>query len=358
MRVCRQEERSCCMWSERAARLFCICVWTVAVYVGVKYLFPVLAPFFVAFTVSAVVSWMAKAVSKKLHIPYALCAALVMTALMLVVGIGMFYFCRQLLTEIKRTLATLSVGGITDLERIFSIVLRIPALSGLVGGAQEIKSDIYEIIRKVLSAFGGSISTFLGSAIRATPTFFVGSIVTVVSCYYMSLGFDGICAFIKSLLPKRAADRAGDIKNGFFSAIGGYMRAYAMLFVLTFVEALVGLLILCPAHAWLGALAVAAVDVLPVFGAGFILIPWGIVSIMLGEHFLGIGLLVLYVIMTVVRQIAEPKIVGENLGSHPLGTMIAMFAGYRLFGIMGMLLCPVVLSVALKSMKKHNQTCA
>ena len=351
MRETKQEIQPCGSWCERGARLFCFCVWAVAAYVGFKYLLPIIAPFIMAFAVSAVVWRVARGMSRALRLPYALCAALVMTALMIGVGMGIFYICRQLLWEIRSVLSALSVGGIDDLERIFLLMKRIPVLSDFGEEAQEVKGSIYQIIRQCLSRAGSVISDFLGRAIRSTPTFFIGSIVTVVSCYYMSIGFDSICAFLGGLLPRWTARRAGELKSGFFDALGGYAKAYSMIFALTFFQTLMGLLILCPSRAWLGALIVAAVDVLPVFGAGFILIPWGVVSLALGEHFLGVGLLVLYVIMTVVRQIVEPKIIGESLGSHPLGTMICMFVGYRLFGVMGMLLCPVFLSVILKSLK-------
>lgn len=334
-------------WQERAAKLFCLCVYTAGAYLALTYLLPAVLPFAVAFCVAAAVSGAARRVSRGLRLPYALCAVLLVTVLLLLLGLGVFYACRQVLTEIKRTLSVLSADDFSALAPVFDLLDRIPMLSGVADISEKAaEGELYAIVSEALSLLGGAISSFLGRALKATPSVFLGGVVTVVSCYYMSIDFERICGFLGGLMPARLRNRAGDVKNGVLVALLGYVKAYGILFVLTFCEVLAGLLILCPSHAWLGALAVAAIDVLPVLGAGFVLIPWGVVSLLSGEHFLGIGLLVLYVIITVVRQIAEPKVIGESAGLHPLGAMIAMFAGYRLFGFSGMLLAPIVLTVA------------
>ena len=90
------------------------------------------------------------------------------------------------------------------------------------------------------------------------------------------------------------------------------------------------------------ALLIAVVDFLPLLGTGLVLIPWAAVSLLLGEVSLGIGLLVLYGISSVVRQILEPKLIGEGLGLHPLLSLAAMYAGLKLFGVWGMILAPLV----------------
>ena len=118
------------------------------------------------------------------------------------------------------------------------------------------------------------------------------------------------------------------------------------MLILTFVQLLIGFMVLDIRFPFLFALLVAAVDFLPVLGTGTVLIPWGIVLAVAGSPFKGVGLLILWVITLIVRQIAEPKIMGKSLGIHPLFSLLATYFGLKLFGIGGMLLFPIMLSVA------------
>ena len=95
-------------------------------------------------------------------------------------------------------------------------------------------------------------------------------------------------------------------------------------------------------YAFLLALLIAAVDFLPLLGTGVVLIPWGIICLILGQVRLGIGLLILYGVTTLIRQVLEPKLIGEGLGLHPLLSLLSMYAGLRLFGVWGMILAPLV----------------
>ena len=114
-----------------------------------------------------------------------------------------------------------------------------------------------------------------------------------------------------------------------------------LLFLITFVELFVGFLILQVDYAFVLAILIAFVDFLPVLGTGAILAPWGIIALLTKNYFLGIGIIVLFVVMTVIRQIIEPKIVGKSLGVHPILTLIAIYLGYKLFGIVGMIFLPI-----------------
>ena len=120
-----------------------------------------------------------------------------------------------------------------------------------------------------------------------------------------------------------------------------YAKAYLLLFLLTFVEVLCGLLILRRPYAFLVAFVIATVDILPVLGTGTVLIPWAVILLLSGQYRTGLGLLILYGVVTVVRQIAEPHLIGGTLGIHPLATLFFLFVGVRLFGFAGVLLAPL-----------------
>ena len=114
------------------------------------------------------------------------------------------------------------------------------------------------------------------------------------------------------------------------------------MLALTFGELLIGFLILGVDYAFLLALIIAVLDMLPVLGVGTVLIPWALVALLQKNFYLGFGLVILYLVMLVLRQIAEPKLLGKSLGLHPLLTLFASYAGFRLFGFLGMLAGPVV----------------
>jgi predicted PurR-regulated permease PerM len=112
--------------------------------------------------------------------------------------------------------------------------------------------------------------------------------------------------------------------------------------LLTFLQGFIGLALLRVPYAFLLAVLLAVVDFLPLLGTGVILLPWAAVSLLLGEVKLGIGLAVLYGVTSVVRQVLEPKLIGEGLGLHPLVSLAAMYGGLRLFGVWGMILAPLL----------------
>ena len=121
--------------------------------------------------------------------------------------------------------------------------------------------------------------------------------------------------------------------------------SYGLIMCITFTEITIGLLLMKIPNAVLIAACIAVFDILPVLGTGGIMIPWAIISLIIGDYFIGFGLLVLYLVITVIRNIIEPKIVGHQVGLHPVITLASMLAGLNLFGIIGLFGFPITLSL-------------
>ena len=121
--------------------------------------------------------------------------------------------------------------------------------------------------------------------------------------------------------------------------------SYALILFITFSEIAIGLTVLRVPNAILIAVCIAIFDILPVLGTGGIMIPWAIISLITGDFFRGFGLLILYLLITVIRNIVEPKIVGHQVGLHPVVTLASMLAGLNLFGIIGLFGFPITLSL-------------
>ena len=178
------------------------------------------------------------------------------------------------------------------------------------------------------------------------PAAFIFVTVTLLACYYFTaddgrLG-RGVSAFFSRLTPAPLRDRLPPIGRRLRRLGRQYLRACLLLGLLTFCLSFIGLAILRIPYAFILALLLATVDLLPLLGTGIILIPWAVICLILGQVKLGIGLLVLYGVTTLVRQILEPKLIGDGLGIHPLLSLFSMYAGLRLFGVWGMILAPLV----------------
>ncbi len=341
-------------WQQRAGRLFCYCIYIIGAYFAVKYLLFAAAPVLVAFCLSAAVHYTAGKISKKTRLPQGAVAVALLTLILLLTGFAVFYACKQLLAEVRTLLSASFEDRLSFVERALQMLENIKLTSSLASLTEEYASTRLEpIISSALSSFATALSGVMSRLVRSTPSAVISGILTLISCYYMSVDFGRISSFLLGLLPVSASDRLKKIKSGALSVAFAYLKGYSVLFLITFAEALIGLFILCPSYAWLWALIIAAVDVLPVLGAGTVLIPWGVVSIINGQYFLGFGLIVLYVIITAVRQIAEPYVLGKGLGLHPLASLMAMFIGFRLFGALGMMLSPIALAVLLRVRTKE-----
>ena len=148
-------------------------------------------------------------------------------------------------------------------------------------------------------------------------------------------------SFLFRQLPESWRPVVLEVKNFMVSSLFSMGRAYCYILLFTFLEIFAGLWLLRVPSALVIAAIIAFLDILPLIGSGGILIPWALLELLRGGYPLGVGLLILYGIVTVVRNAIEPKLVGQEIGLHPLATITAMFLGLNLAGFGGMLTAPL-----------------
>ena len=164
--------------------------------------------------------------------------------------------------------------------------------------------------------------------------------------------------FIQLQLPESKKNVLVEIKQVFSHTILKMIRAYLLIMFITFCELSIGFTIMSVAgimsnsYIYLIALAICVFDILPVAGSGGILIPWAAISAIMGNVPQAIGLMVIYVVISVIRQYIEPKIVGDTLGVNPLITLAGLYFGLKLFGVLGMFIVPI----SLMTIKAFNDT--
>ena len=323
--------------------IFIILGLLVLCFLLIKYLIPVLIPFLIAWAAAFAVRRPAKRLADwtgmKERVVRPLLTAFFTVLVFFLAGLLVFIISRELWQIIS---------GFGEGEEFRAFVDGFLVSGGLLeeftGQYGEGLADvIYELATAVLSWLFG----ILTSVAQALPNAILAIVVTVIAAIYFSIDLERINRAVLSLVPKERRERMLSLKRGFFSVGVKYMLSYFLLFLITFVTVLSGFLILRVPYAFLFALIVSFLDLLPVIGVGTFLIPYGIFEIVRGDTFMGVGLLVLFAVQTLIREIAEPKILGKNLGVHPLLTLLILYVGYALFGFVG-ILCVPIFTVALE----------
>lgn len=202
-----------------------------------------------------------------------------------------------------------------------------------------------DILTNIFSSLGTWLSDFAKSIISAIPKFIISMVVSFVSACFFSFYYDDFIIFIKRQLSEETINFITNIKKVVNYSIFNLFKGYSILFLITFLEMFFGLLIIGVDNKFAIALIIAFVDLLPVFGAGTILIPWAIYELLSKDYYIGIGVLIIYVISFIARYILEPKIIGKNVGINPLVSLFSIFLGFRLFGFIGIIFFPLLISI-------------
>lgn len=167
---------------------------------------------------------------------------------------------------------------------------------------------------------------------------FLYVIVTILAAYFFTAYHDVMSAGLKKHLPASISNYWRLIYNNFKAAFGGYFKAQFKIMLVLIVIMFIGFEILQVGYSFLFALGIAFLDFLPVFGTGLILGPWAIIEMISGNYLKAVGLVIIYVICLIVKQVLQPKMVGDSIGLHPFATLILLFIGYKLYGVLGMIL--------------------
>ena len=186
----------------------------------------------------------------------------------------------------------------------------------------------------VTSNLVSSISSGIGSIANV----FIGIVMCVLSAYFFTVEHNNLLNGLDKYLPKAAYAKCKAAYRGLKNAVGGYFKAQLQIEMWVYLITVVGLLICRINYAVIIALGIAILDFLPFFGAGLIMIPWGVILLFNGEYLLAIGMFVTWGVGQLVRQLIQPKIVGDNVGVAPLPTLILLYIGYKWIGVFGMVI--------------------
>lgn len=270
---------------------------------------------------------------------------------------------RPIAALLALVLAILGIGSI-----VFLIVARLytelsdlgnsfPSYGYLVGFFNNILGTVDNFIQlnpqiqiSINNATQGLIDSLQGWAltgskvllnfISALPGVFIVLVVSIVATFFMSASYPGVKNFFSNLVPRKWKPGAHSVSRALGAAVVGFVRAEAILISVTGIILTVGLLWMGNPYAFTIGFISALLDLLPIVGTGMIFVPWIVGLFILGSISEGIKLLIIYLIATVIRQILEPKVMSQNIGIHPLATIISMYVGLKLLGGFGLILGP------------------
>ena len=320
--------------------------------------FPFIMAFFIAMALQRPVNWVVKKTPLKKGLvsgALVLLAVAVLIAVLTLIGVRIVNelrgFWALITAKLDNLPAFLDQAEAWILERIHFLPNSIEQMAA---------NGIHELFQSLEGGAGGAslnidlsmLSSPLSgvwNTAKQIPSVFLATLISIIACCFMTADYDRLVNFVKRQLPHKRRNALSTSKRLLFSSLFKMVRAYTLIILITFCEMALGLGFLKLIGAYEGgfilviALLTALVDILQVLGTGTILIPWGVISLFMGRITLGIGLLVLYVIISVIRQIIEPKLVAGHLGLPPVATVVGMYIGLQLFGFIGIFLVPLTL---------------
>ncbi len=220
----------------------------------------------------------------------------------------------------------------------------------------QLTPGVTDILKDFLGTTFDKLNIVVGQMLTQTPSStvnFIGMltgllfyvIVTLLSTFFFSKDKDIIINFIFKQLSPSWKEKVLSLRKDLFLALVGFLKAQIILLSVTFLESYIGLTILGVRYSFIFAIIIALVDILPVLGTGSIYIPAAIINVVLGNYKLAISLIVLYGIIVIVRYMIEPKVVGAQLGIHPLVALASIFVGLKTIGVAGVILGPTIVVV-------------
>lgn len=333
----------------------------VGLFVFARFLLPLFLPFLLGAGLAVAAEPLVGFLCRRLHVRRGLATAVGITMSFSLLAMVILVLCAFLIREL-RALA----GILPELEEPLYAGMNTASawLRNLAGQAP---GELGRVLTQNVDSFFSGGNALLRKAadfllklasgiLSHVPDSALGLATGIISSFMISAKLPKIRQLLHQKLPQDRLEPVLSASRRLKSVLGGWLKAQVKLSGVNFLLILVGLFLLGVSHAPLWALLTALVDAFPILGTGAILVPWSIVSFLQGDRLLAFGLLGLYAAAALTRSVLEPKLLGKHLGLDPLVTLIALYIGYRLWGIGGMILAPILAVAATQLAVPKNQT--
>ena len=337
-------------WTKVIRKISIIVITIVLMYLGFKLAFFYL-PFLIAFLISLLLEPIIKFFMKKLKLNRKYSSVIVIIAIMAII-IGLL-LCGiiTLINEGSNFLNNINEYVEMATRRIQEMIskmnlqkIKIP--EAVLTTIENSSKNLLDTISLWLQSNLKNIINFITSM----PTMGIYIAITFLSLYFICSDKIYMIDQLEHHLPEAWVKKFYRHIRDLIKVLGSYLKSQVILVLVSFIISIIGFYIfyfvgLNIKYPFLYAAGIAFVDALPIFGSGTIMVPWAVVSATYGDIKLGICILVLWGIMIIIRQIIEPKIVGKSIGVHPIFTLIAMYTGFKIIGIIGLFIGPIILII-------------
>ena len=334
-------------WTKVCKRILILLATLAVLYLSFK-LAIFYIPFLIAFIIAVMVEPLIKLIVKKTHITRKKVAVFVIIIIFaIIIGIvcwGAFILITESANLLQKLNVYIDFGTEKVNEYIDKIRTREIKVPEQVISIMENSSD--KIINTITN-FIYDVLTKVTHIIALVPEFAIYTFITILATYFICTDRMYIIDQMEHHLPSLWAKKIGIHLRNIIKSLGDYLKAEVILIIISFFIVLIGLYILKFTgnniqYPLLAALGIGVVDALPILGSGMVMIPWAIIVGINGNLSLGIYIMIVYIVATVVRQLIEPKIVSHNIGIHPIFTLIAMYTGFKLSGVLGLFIGPII----------------
>lgn len=301
------------------------------------------APFVIGWIVAGIANPLTKWLEKKLKIKRKIGSALVIVFVLALV-IGILYLVIYMLVvetgKLVRDFPSMYQDVLKGFEQIKEAWEKVS--TKLPSGLENLMSSLGTAISGATGTFISKISEptvdAAGRLAKSVPSVLIGGIVMLLSAYFFVADREEIYAWAKKVTPKAVYERINMVIYNLKHAVGGYFKAQFQIMGVVFGVVLVGLLIGQVRYAVIIALLIAFLDFFPFLGTAITMVPWAIYELLTEDYVRAIIIFVTYVVSQVVRQLIQPKLVGDCVGMRPMPTLVFIYLGYKVGGIFGMVL--------------------
>lgn len=300
-------------------------------------------PFFIGWIISLIASPVVRFFEEKLKIRRKGASVIVIVAVLAVVILIVYAAGTQLVREGIDFINEMPLMG----ESIMAEFNEVG--NNLQGVYDRLPHDVQNTLDNIGTEFGdyfsgimedASTPTFeaVGNVAKQLPDIFLGVIMCILSAYFFVADKSYMSDIMKKYVPDSIRYRFELVRRSFRNAVGGYFKAQFKIECWIYILLVIGLLTLHVRFALLVALGIAFLDFLPVFGTGTVMIPWAVIEILSKDYKMAVGLLIIWCVGQLVRQMIQPKIVGDSMGMNAIPTLFLLFIGYKVAGVLGMIL--------------------
>jgi sporulation integral membrane protein YtvI len=311
----------------------------VATYIFMKFIVPYFTPFIIAIILAFIIDPFVN-ILEKWKVPRSIAVIILLGILVIVLSFltinGIFRLTRELedlAANINKYGQTVAEWLNTGIDRFEELTIQLPGV---------VTEALNDRIKLTSQAIGGYVTDLL-NMIRFLPNVFVVLIISIIATYFISKDKGAVFSSILQIVPEDWQKKAKAMKTEIAQATVGFIRAQLILMFISTVIAYIGLTILGIRYAILLALIIGLVDFVPSVGPGIIFFPWALYSVfVLKQTGMAVVFVIIYILILVVRQSLQPKLVGEGTGIHPLLALASIYLGIKLFGVVGMFIGPFV----------------